>query len=37
MVIVGIQFISMGLIGEMIVKISKENDKKSYGIKEYLK
>lgn len=37
MVIVGVQFISMGLIGEMIIKISKENDKKSYGIKEYLK
>jgi len=37
MIIVGVQFISMGLLGEMITKITNENNKKLYGIKEILK
>ena len=37
MIIVGVQFISMGLIGEMITKIISENKKNIYGIREILK
>jgi glycosyltransferase involved in cell wall biosynthesis len=37
LIIVGVQFISMGLIGEMITKIIIEKNKNNYGIKEVLK
>lgn len=37
MIIVGVQFLSMGLLGEMLTKMNNENSKKLYGIKEILK
>jgi len=37
MIIVGVQFLSMGLLGEMLTKMYNENSKKLYGIKEFLK
>ena len=37
LIIVGVQFISMGLIGEMITKIIIEKNKNNYGIKDILK
>lgn len=37
MIIVGVQFLSMGLLGEMLTKMNNENSKKLYGIKEFLK
>lgn len=37
MIIVGVQFISMGLIGEMLTKMNIVNSKKVYGIKDILK
>ncbi|HRP02225.1 MAG TPA: glycosyltransferase family 2 protein [Candidatus Kapabacteria bacterium] len=37
MIIVGVQFLSIGLLGEMLVKTNNENSKRLYGIKEILK